>query len=293
MSSLLIALSLAGCEFKENLPEGDIEGTVIVPAEAATRVIVNEAGEEEEVKDLRFIGPVYLGAYSGIDTVSFSYPHPKMGPVVQPDVPGDAFPYGGTTVGRLDFACYSFISCRVTTGRFIDYDDILDYFRLIGRPVVDENGVEVQTGEAFQQACYNYYYATSDAEMAFLAGSDGLSFKENSDGDFEASFTLNHTLLEDGASVWGWMDAPQISTLFPDQNGYFSTCNESEGREETEYDDTFKEGVAFDDLLNVPSTYIGAGDWVTDDAPTLSVTEEDGTKTAKSITVRLGFQVEE
>ena len=41
-------------------------------------------------------------------------------------MPGNAYPYGGGSVGRYDFACFSSVACKVVTGRFTDYDDILD-----------------------------------------------------------------------------------------------------------------------------------------------------------------------
>ena len=155
---MLILLSVLGC-YQENLPDYDFVGKVVVPKAAATRLISNGEGGTEEVTDARFIGPVFLGAYSGIDTVSFPYPHPSMGPILDSSVPGNTFPYGGTSVGRFDFACYDTLACKVVTGRFTDYNDVLDYFRIIGKPVTDFEGTEIDSSSTFQQQCYYYYHA--------------------------------------------------------------------------------------------------------------------------------------
>ena len=164
----MLTLSL-GCAYKEVLPEKDLTGTVVLPAAALTRTL----SDGSTVTDPRLIGPVFLGAFSGMDDISFAYPHPAMGPIVTPDVPGDTFPYGGTTIGRYDFACYSSLACKVVTGRFQSYDDILDYFaNTLGQPVEDENGEVVDYASTFQQHCFDYFYATSDAEMAFLGDLD-------------------------------------------------------------------------------------------------------------------------
>jgi hypothetical protein len=215
MGTTLLLLAL-GCAYQEVVPEKDIYGTVIVPREAATRLLPGG----EEVTDIRLIGPVYLGAFSGIDSVSFNYPHPDMGPIVTADEPGDTFPFGGTTVGRFDFACYEALACKVVTGRFTDYADILDYFSMLGNPVQDANGAEVLNPSTFQQACYDYFYATSDAEFSFIGEQD---FVENADGDFEASFTMAHTVFVDGMSIWGWMDSPNIDLANTLNSGGFST----------------------------------------------------------------------
>ncbi|MDP2308138.1 MAG: hypothetical protein Q8P18_19110 [Pseudomonadota bacterium] len=255
MSTSILILAL-GCAYNEALPEKDIFGTVIVPAAAATRT----QADGTELKDARFIGPIFLGAYAGIDSVSFGYPHPSMGPIVTADTPGDTFPFGGTTVGRYDFACYESLACKVVTGRFTDYQDILDYFgTVLGNPVKDQSGEDVANASTFQQACFDHFYATSDDEMAFLGD---LQFSENADGDFEAAFTMPHTVFVEGMTIWGWMDAPEIVAANPSANGDFSTCEEGAGREFEEYNSEFFEGRVYYDALNTPSRYIYSGDWV-------------------------------
>lgn len=255
MGTTILLLAL-GCVYNEELPEKDILGTVIVPAAAATRT----QADGTVVTDPRFIGPIFLGAYSGIDNVAFGYPHPSMGPIVQPDTPGDTFPYGGTTVGRYDFACYEALACQVVTGRFTDYADMLDYFgNVLGNPIKDEYGVDVANGSTFQQACYDYFNATSDQEMAFLGD---LDFELNADGDFEASFVMPHTVFVEGMVIWGWMDAPEINLANPTESGKFSSCDVGSGRQYDEYDQEFYEGRVYYDALNTPSQYIFAGDWI-------------------------------
>lgn len=271
----LLLLPLLACSYQENVPEVDISGTVVVPRAAATRTEVDDAGNETEVVDQRIIGPVILGAFSGIDRLSFGYPHPAMGPVIEADTPGDAFPYGGTTVGRIDFACYEALSCRVATGRFADYADILDYFaNVVGIPVTDPYGTVIDDASTFQQYCYEYFEYTSDQEMSFIGD---LDFEENADGDFEAEFFMPHTQFVDGMTIWGWMDAPAVSIANPEVHGTFSSCNADAGRQYTDYDQTYYEGRLNYDLLNLPSMYINWGDWVADGEAVLATAEDTPT----------------
>lgn len=291
----LIALGLVACSFEETVREGDFAGTLVVPAAAATRTVYTATGEEdaagnpiyaeEEVKDARNIGAVFVGLYSEMDNTSYSYPAPAIGPVVG-TVDGDAYPYGGTSVGRYDFACYEMLACNVVTGRFTDYDDLLDYFKNNLLNPVTQDGTEITSGEAFQQACYDYYYATTDEEMAFIGD---LDFSENADGDFEASFTLNHSLGINGAYVWAWMDAPIINQNSPSINPGFTTCDTTIGRDVEDYNHAFTEGAAPIDLLNRPSDYVSVGDWVSDGSTTLQISEA-GAQT-EDLVVTLSTQV--
>jgi len=259
----LLALPLVGCSFQENLPEKDFVGKVIIPGAAATRQPINPDGTlGDPVKDVRFLGPVYLGAFSSMDNEAFTYPHPAMGPVVSAGYPGNTFPYGGTTVGRLDFGCFESIKCRVTTGRYSDFDGLIDYFEsFLNDPVVDEDGNAVSDANTLRQACYERLDITSDSELAFLGD---LDFTENADGDFEASFSLAHTLYVENMVVWGWMDAPRITSAAGDVDGMYSSCDTNTGRAWNEYDESFEQGRAHPDLLTFPSLYIFEDDWVAD-----------------------------
>lgn len=268
---MLILLSVLGC-YQENIPEYDIVGKVVLPRAAATRSVSDGAGGSTELTDPRFIGPVFLGAYSAIDNVSFAYPHPAMGPILDSSMPGNAFPYGGTSVGRYDFACYDSLACKVVTGRFDNYDDVLEYFRIIGRPVTNFEGTEIENGSTFQQQCYYYYSATSDAEMSFIGEKD---FTENADGDFEADFTMPHTTFHEGMALWGYMDAPIIDVNATLNNGTFTTCQESNSHEVDDYNNTTTEGEQVSDALNYPSLSIASGDWVGDGATTIGSVDDE------------------
>lgn len=292
---MLLVLALAtGC-YVENLPQVDIKGRVVLPAAAATRDVPvfdadgNVVGTES-VEDPRLIGPVFLGAYPGIDTISFPYPHPVMGPIITEATPGDTYPYGGTSVGRFDFACYQALACKVVTGRFNSYDDVLDYFaNLMGTPVTDEHGSEVIASDVFQQECYDYYKITSDQELTFL-GSD--QFVKQDDGTYAADYNMAHTTLVEGMTLWGFMDAPRIfeyvagGSYQASENGSFTTCNEALGNNHVEYDQDFYEGAPQGDILNFPSFYIQKDDWVADGLTVVMAEDE-------TPTITLSVKVEE
>jgi hypothetical protein len=214
-----------------------------------------------------------------------------MGPLVDAGERGDTFPYGGATVGRFDFACYAVLSCKVTTGRFSDYDDLLDYFKNdIGIPVTDPYGAEVTDGDVMRQWCYDYFSATSDDEMAFV-GEDNLSFEEDGD-NYVASFVMHHTNRVEGMSLWGFMDAPEIRADQVSLNGTYTTCNPSSGREVDKYNAEFHEGSTYFNILNFPSTYIQYGDWVADGDATVSFDAEMNQKEDVEINLNFDFEAE-
>ena len=274
IAPLLMVLS-SNCGWEENLPEIDIYGTVTVPGGAATRVVTDDQGNETEIKDPRFLGPVFLGAFASVQEGQFDYPHPEMGPVITGSYPGDTFPYGGTSVGRFSFACYETTACRVVTGRFTSFDSILEYFSdYIQEPVEDPYGEEVTSGKVFEQYCLDYYYVTSLQEFTFLALDDDLNedldFTENADGDFEAEFEMLHTPYHEGMQIWGWIDSPSADSF------RFSTCDESrEGPDSTEYNLNFDAGGAHADILNFPNLYINTGDWVSTQSFTMTSREDE------------------
>jgi len=264
MSSSLLIL-LVACAYDEQLAERDIKGGLIVPKEAATRDVKATDDESDfstvSLTDPRLLGPIYIGAYAAVDTLSRPYPIPAQGPIISQQV-GNAFPYGGTTVGRFDFACYKFLSCKVTTGRFEDYADMLDYFgNVLKNPIKDDAGVEITSEDEFRYYCNDYFYTTSDEEMGFI-GADRLSFTDKGD-HYEAELTLFHTVFVEGMSVWGFMDAPVIQASSTAQNGTFATCDEGSGREVSRYDQSFNEGASYTNILNLPTNYLDADDWVT------------------------------
>lgn len=290
---MFFVLHALACAFEEKVPEVDVSGVVRVPAAAVTRrpVSLAEDGVTLEVGeptlDPRFLGAIYLGAYSAIDEVSFDYPHPAMGPSIDGDL-GDTYPYGGTTVGRFDYACYQAVSCRVVTGRFTSFDDVLDYFKnSLGRPIENSEGQEVIGADAFREQCYEYFDITSDAELAFL-GEPQFTL----DGDYYvAEFKMPHTLGVDGAWIWGFMDSPEVDRLQTDSNGTFTSCNANYGRNRTEYNESIVEGRGEYLVLNEPSLYIAPGDWVVGD-PVKIVYDESGTPEPVVVDINFPYSVE-
>ena len=119
------ALLLPGCYSEQGISHKDLKGTIRLPKEAS-QVTMADGDETWEIDDPRAIGPVYIGVFSGLDPNLEDYVHPEIGPITEAGI--NTYPYGGTTVGRFDWACYEALKCQVITGRFRDYDDILDFF---------------------------------------------------------------------------------------------------------------------------------------------------------------------
>ena len=282
---LLVGFTATACGFEENLPEVDFSGRVIIPKEAATKVVEID-GVETELTDIRFLGPVWLGAYPSVTTSDFPYPHPEMGPIIDPAYPGDTYPYGGTSIGRYDFACFESVACKVTTGRFENFEKIIEYFSWSDEPVTDPYGNEVTSADYYQQYCLDYYYNTSLTEFGFLAiiedeGGElvpDLDFEQitsdhelaaDYEGDFIADFTMNHVVWTEGMAIWGFVDNPS-------QEFTFSTCNDDvTGNARNDYNLSFYAGGHQHDILNFPSLYINEGDWVVKDAWTMTSKDDE------------------
>jgi hypothetical protein len=285
LSLLLFGITVTGCGFEEHLPEVSIRGQVIVPREAATKIVEID-GVETELTDVRFLGPVWLGAYPSISTTDFPYPHPEMGPIIDPAYPGDTYPYGGTSIGRYDFACFESVACKVTTGRFASFEEIIEYFSWSPEPVTDPYGNLVTNPDYYEQYCLDYYYNTELTEFGFLAITEDdagdlvsdLDFVEieaghelaaNYEGDFVAEFTMNHTVWTEGMALWGFLDNPS-------QEFTFSTCNDDVyGNARNDYNLSFYAGGHQHDILNFPSLYINEGDWVVKDAHIMGAKDDD------------------
>lgn len=302
----LVALALgAGCRWEEGLIIENMTGMVVIPREAASRTIDLPGEDPVDITDIKLIGPVYLGLFPGVESGLQKYLHPEMGPVYQDGVPGDTYPYGGTTLGELRFGCLEYLQCRMTSGRFQDWDDIVEWYNRVqpDDPMVDDQGQPVTTGDYLQQICYQKLEITSDYEARIVAAEDvngddaidalDLDFVELSDadaayldglsendapieaGDFAGRFTLWQQEYfqndEDGTgfSLWGWMDTP--GTL----NYQYSTCFNGGGYFDGEYNVNYYAGAAYPDLLNTPSKYIAAGDWVTGSAWTYSAVDDE------------------
>jgi hypothetical protein len=276
----LIAFT-SGCAFEETaLQHEDIIGTVRLPKAAVQLTLIDdETGEERIVEDTRAIGPVYLGAYPSVKEGLYPYLHPEMGPILETDTPGNTYPYGGTTVGRFDWACYESLQCKIVTGRFENWDDILEFFAdTLESPVTDSQGEEVMTGTEFQEYCYEVMYYTNDDEVSFVT--EEPDFEWSSDGEYlEAEVNLLHTLYMEGMAIWGWVDMPTAS-------GDFSTCNPNDGEYHSYYADQFYAGANYDNLLNFPGLRIDEGDWIVDD-PAI-ITDPDA-----EFEVTLGYQYDD
>ncbi len=285
---LLSLVFLGGCAYEEGLIIENMRGTVHIPGAAATRTIINLDGSETLIEhDIRLLGPVYLGLYPSVlpENVAERYPYPEVGPQFKDGVPGDTYPYGGTTIGDLRFACFEFLSCKVTSGRYTDYQDLVDWFALIGTPLKDAADIEVTDGEFVRQTCYDLLNATQDDEVRITAYEDrnedgtidakDLDFVYDEAADeFVGDFTLwqqemfwdqnqdNCTPGQDctGFSLWGFMDAPSVESYV------YSTCQTAEGVQMQVYNQDFNGGRSFPNVLNFPSNYITTGDYVSSEA---------------------------
>jgi hypothetical protein len=277
-----LLMPLVGCTFDEGIVITDIEGTVILPREATEATFVHpDDGTEVDVEgDIRLLGPVYLGLYPSVSQTLLSYPHPEMGPIIEADVPGDTYPYGGSSVGDIRFACVEYLTCRVASGRFEDYDSIIEWFAdVVGAPVTDASGLEVTSGAWLQAECFDLLNVVSDAEVRITAYEDrnddgnidaqDLDFVERSDGNFEAAFKIWQQEYYEGFSLWGFMDGPSAVS------SKFTTCNALEGFNVNEYNADFNAGSPYADILNFPSLYIDAGDYVASEGHVFSSADEN------------------
>jgi hypothetical protein len=262
---LFTAGGTSGCKFDEKLPIYDLQGQVRIPKSAVTQTVVEEDGSTSEFTDVRMIGPVYVGLYAALqDEGANGYPYPEQGPAFGENE-ADTYPYGGTSVGDLRYACFEYFQCRMVSGRYIDFDDILDWFNnYLDEPVLDAFGNTVTTGDFIRQTCYELLDVTTDAELRITAtdrNEDGfvdendLDFVEDGD-DFVADFTIWQQDFYEGMTAWAFLDSPAPSVYT------FDTCNADLGFQENEYNRDFRAGTQEVDILNVPSNYLVPGDYV-------------------------------
>lgn len=272
---LTTAALLTGCYSEQGINHVDLKGTVRIPKEAA-RVQMSDGDDVWEIEpSIKSLGPVYIGVFSGMDDTLEDYSHPEIGPVIDNQV--NTYPYGGTTVGRFDWACYQAISCQVVTGRFRDYDEIIEFFRdEVRNPITNLEGNEVTSALEFRERCYEVLYLTGDYELPFISGDD-LDFREEGD-EFVADIEILHTDYREGVAVWGWMDKPGF-------NFNFGSCNEGIGVSPFYYelDNDFFAGASFQNLLGYPAQFIEPGDYVAEEAAIIDNPE-------KEFTLTLGFE---
>lgn len=259
-----MALGGTGCTYDEKLPTVDLQGTIRLPRSAMQVTLFDEETREDRViEDIRALGPVYIGAFPDVRSGDFAYDHPEMGPITDADYPGNTYPYGGTSKGRFDFGCYQSMVCKMVTGRYSSYDDVLEFFRdVVKDPVTDAQGEEVTNGDVYRETCYDEMYITSDEEVAFLARTPDF----HEEGDYlVADVTMLHVNWVEGMKLWGWVDMP--SRTFD-----FSTCDDGNGVYYSRYSESYYEGTNASELINFPSLYIDEGDFVStaDGAPTIT-----------------------
>ncbi len=266
---------LAGC-FDENVMVQDLRGVVRLPKEAATYTSVREVLDgngdvvetiQDVVTDVRAIGPVYIGLYSSVENNLEAYPHPERGPSAGGGSGrGVSYPYGGTTIGDFRYACFEFFTCKLVSGRFETYQDIVDWFtEVVGDPPVDEGDVPIGTGEFIKQTCYQLLEVTSDEEVRITAyedrnddatiDSNDLDFIENGEF-FEAEFIIRYAPFFEGMTAWAFLDQANQITFEHD------TCDSSNGYFENTYNRRFAAGIPQADVLNAPFSYIDDEDWV-------------------------------
>ena len=251
MLTVLILAQLQACSFDEKLNSHDLRGKVKIPL-AATKFIYGFDEDAVEIDDIRGLGPLYLGVYASVQEGLYPYPHPEMGPILSEGQDGNAYPYGGNTVGRFDWACYEQLVCKVTTGRFTDYESILDFFgNVLEEEVRTTDGHVVASSDEFQERCFEVEYATADKEMLFIGPND---FEV--EGDYlVADVVIPHIPFQEGMKIWGWIDMPSPSFEF-------NTCDPSVGDNLNYYAEAYDLGTNGIDVLNYPGKYIDFGDWV-------------------------------
>ena len=251
MNALLLLFLQTGCTFDEDLPHVDLAGKIRIPVEAK-QFTLGTGEDARTIDDIRGLGPVYVGAFPSIEDGLYPYPHPEMGPILAEGQDGNTYPYGGSSVGRFDWACYQPLVCKVVTGRFSSYEDILDFFKnVVGEPLRTQEGHEVTSAAEFQERCFEVYFATGDFEMSFIGAED---FTEE-DGYLVADFELPHIKYQEGMQLWGWIDMP--STSFD-----FNSCDPGVGDTVNYYNEFYDLGTNVVDLLNYPGKYVDSGDWV-------------------------------
>jgi hypothetical protein len=277
---LAAALSFsAACAYEETaLNHVDLKGKVRIPAEALNLQMLDPSTNEEFALegDPRAMGPVYLGLFPSVVEGLYPYPHPEQGPVLDDGADGNTYPYGGTTIGRFDMGCYRAMSCKTVTGRYADWDDVLDFFEnQLRSPIYNTSGEVVSSGVELQERCFETQGLTSDAEVSFIGPVDF----ELKDGMYEADVTILHSLFVEGMSVWGWVDMP--SRTFD-----FATCDSNGGPNTYYYDEgSYYAGSNYQDVLNFPGKYIEPGDWVGAEGVQINKPEDE-------FVLELGFKYE-
>lgn len=298
-ASLLMIVALAsGCGYDESLSIHDMNFSITLPEEAATRTFIHSDGSEELVSDPALIGPVYVGFYPSVQEGIQPYLYPEIGPIYEAGIDGDAYPYGGSSIGDIRFPCMEYLQCKVVSGRYVDFDDMVSWFNdTLEAPIVDASGDVVTSGDYIAQTCFDLLNYSDESEIRLTATDDknedgaldklDLDFVQQADGTYKGDFTVyqqeyfQNAETGDGFTLWGWMDAPDVLTQ------RFTTCDPTQGYQETEYNNDFFSGRPYLDLLNFPSNYIGAGDWVASEPHKYAAFDD------ADVNITLGFEVQQ
>lgn len=260
MLAALILAGLQACSFDEKLNSHDLRGTVKIPIEAI-KFTYGFDDEAIEIEDIRGLGPLYLGVYPSVQEGLYPYPHPEMGPILAEGQDGNAYPYGGNSVGRFDWACYEQLVCKVTTGRFENYDDILDFFgNQLDEEIRTMDGHAVNSSAEFQERCFEVEYGTGDWEMLFVGERD---FEIEGEYLVARDVVIPHVPFYENMQIWGWVDMPSPSFEF-------NTCDPSVGDNLNYYAESYDLGTNGVDVLNYPGKYIDFGDWIVQDPFTVT-----------------------
>ena len=177
-----------------------------------------------------------------------------------------------------DYACYEQLRCKVVTGRYTDYQEIIDFFSdVVQEPILAPDGTEVTNASTYQEHCFTTEYVTSDDELSFVDDEPNEDvrpyfkpyFSLNEEGThYVADVTIPHALVVDGMELWGWVDMPSARYNF-------ASCNESEGDMHYRYTEQFYKGSSYPDLLNFPGLYIDEGDWIVDEPYTVDSADDE------------------
>jgi hypothetical protein len=273
-----LALGLASaCRYDEGLSIYNLSGTVTIPRAAATRTLIDPStGTEREVTDVRLLGPVYVGLYPSLDRTREQFPLPEE------VASGEASPYSGTTIGDIRYGCFEFFRCKMMSGRYLSYDDIIDFYtNVLGTPPKDDFENIIEVGQYIQQTCFDLLEVTSDDEIRVLAkdrNDDGtvdkqdLDFVEDENGDFVGKFEILQADFYPGMVAWGFLDDAEIFRTTRESDGAivqnmdeFTTCDPTRGYSEGTYQRNYRAGLQATDTLNRPLNYLkNTEGWVSD-----------------------------
>lgn len=261
---MLLLSILIGCAYDEGIGEVDFFGTIKIPA-AASKFIYGLGDEAVEIDDLRGMGPVYIGVFPSVQDDLYSYPHPEMGPILAEGQDGNTYPYGGNSLGRFDWGCYEQLVCKMVTGRFESYADIIDFHaNVLNDPIKTIDGQSITSEAEYRERCFEITFSTSDDEMLFIGERDFTL-----EGDYLVSdIEIPQVVFKEGMQVWAWVDMPSPSFEF-------NTCAAGVGQTQSYYNEYYQVGTNAIDVINFPGKYIDEGDWISQTPATITSVNDE------------------